>query len=352
MKGTMTMTYSSKTLLEMLTYRRAVGSKTIRAFESKFLKPVFGNNPDRAGNYSLRIGDSPRVMFSAHYDSVHRQGGMQRLAQNSKGHVTIALDEKQSNCLGADCATGIWLMLGMIEAGIPGLYVIHAEEETGCIGSRWIVDKTPELVAGIDACIAFDRRGTGSVITFQSGYRTASDKFANALGAAIGLGMKADNSGSYTDSNEYADLIPECTNISVGYYGAHTKAESQDIGFAESLLSALLTVDWSSLPITRRAGDTESLYRCRSYTFGGASFKGGNADRFRDPWNNDDWNYYPSGKTSRADNSDSDLTGYSMERLCEDYPEEVASILADLGYDRTSLAHAIADLAFTYGGKN
>ena len=42
---------------------------------------------------------------------------------------------------------------------------------------------------------------------------------------------KKDEGGVYTDSAEFTDIIPECTNISVGYYKEHTVNETQDIQY-------------------------------------------------------------------------------------------------------------------------
>src|SRR3546814_16306749 len=79
--------------------------------------------------------------------------------------------------LGADDGAGLWIMLGMIAAACPGLYLFHRGEEQGCLGSRWIERHTPELLANIDAAIAFDRAGLGDVITHQSYGRTCSAAF-------------------------------------------------------------------------------------------------------------------------------------------------------------------------------
>ena len=38
---------------------------------------------------------------------------------------------------------------------------------------------------------------------------------------------KTDTGGSFTDTANYTDIIPECTNLSCGYYNAHTQSEYQ-----------------------------------------------------------------------------------------------------------------------------
>jgi hypothetical protein len=50
---------------------------------------------------------------------------------------------------------------------------------------------------------------------------------------------------------EYAEIVSECTNISVGYYQQHTSKETQDVFFALDLLEKLKEADWGRLEIER-----------------------------------------------------------------------------------------------------
>lgn len=235
-------------LLTMLSYKRPSKGRHTQKFANRFLKPVFGD-PDPDGNYML--GSGP-IVFASHYDTVHDTSGRQTV-RNDQG----ILSAPHSNCLGADCTTGVWLMLKMIEAGVPGRYIVHADEEVGCKGSSALVANKPDWLATTDAVISFDRYGTESIITHQMGRRTASDAFADSLADILALPLFPDPDGSYTDSNEYADDVPECTNISVGYYDQHTKKETQDLEFAEKLLAALIRADWSQLVIDRDPAEVE-----------------------------------------------------------------------------------------------
>jgi hypothetical protein len=108
----------------------------------------------------------------------------------------------------------------------------------------------------INKVISFDRRGTTSVITYQSSSRCCSDKFAEALSAELNkqnvtLEYKPDPTGIYTDSAQFTTIYPECTNISVGYKSEHTYTETQDIEHLEKLANACLTTNWESLPVER-----------------------------------------------------------------------------------------------------
>lgn len=245
-------------LVEMLRYMRPEGTSTQREFCERFLEPVFGE-PDEHGNYVTQVGFEPHLCFTAHHDTVHKQEGMQQVVVTND--VVSVADSKVSSCLGADCTTGIYIILNMIEAGIEGTYVIHAAEEVGCKGSAALVDDMPDWLVYTKAVISFDRYGDKSVITHQMGMRTASDAFAKSFSDALDMPqLKADDGGSYTDSNEYSLLIPECTNISVGYYGQHGVNETQDLEYLDQLMLALESADWSKLVFKRDPSVVESLY--------------------------------------------------------------------------------------------
>src|SRR5205085_807202 len=92
-------------------------------------------------------------------------------------------------------------------------------------GSGFIADKNKKALDGIKFAIAFDRRGTKSIITFQRSKRCCSDDFAKSLAEQFDLGHTCDTTGSFTDTASYTDLVGECTNISVGYEGAHSQGE-------------------------------------------------------------------------------------------------------------------------------
>ena len=58
---------------------------------------------------------------------------------------------------------------------------------------------------------------------------------------------KTDTGGSFTDTANYTDFIPECTNLSSGYYNAHTQSEYQDYAFLEVFLEGLIATPWEEL---------------------------------------------------------------------------------------------------------
>lgn len=290
--------------LAMIRFMRPAYSKTCDRFCAQFIAPLMGK-PDKDGNYILTIGDKPRHMFAAHSDTVHAIGGFQKIEQ--VGDMIRLAPDSKSNCLGADCTSGVWLILQMIRANVPGVYAIFAAEEIGCHGSRAYAKKNRDNMAGIESVISFDRKAYGSIITFQSSGRTCSDRFAEDLAAIIGLDMKPDNGGSYTDSNEFADFISECTNVSVGYFAQHTAKESQDLTFLETLSERLIAADWDSLKASRDPSDVEFV----SY---------GSGRNWRDIWAD----YYDKPKMT-------------LSEICRDYPEHLADWLEQNGVDPEDL---------------
>ena len=235
-------------LYDMLTYRRPAGSKTEREFISRYIDSVDGMQKDSYGNRYLRIGENSTTLFSAHTDTVHAKGGRQKIVVDSVGGF-IYKDDKQP--LGADDATGIFIILHMIEAGVPGLYVFHRAEEVGGLGSGDIAKNRPEFLSGIDRAIAFDRKGSHSVVTHQLGERCASNEFSQSLAHELGGDYVPDNTGVFTDTANYTDIIPECTNLSVGYDNEHTEHELQDLSVLDRIIPILIALPWEELPTER-----------------------------------------------------------------------------------------------------
>jgi hypothetical protein len=69
-----------------------------------------------------------------------------------------------------------------------------------------------------------------------------------------------DDSGIYTDTAEFVDVIPECTNISVGYMYEHSDKEELNIHHFTALADAVLTLPWDTLPTDRDPAVVESKW--------------------------------------------------------------------------------------------
>jgi hypothetical protein len=329
-----------KELMAMLEYCRPEGSDTEEHFISAYLDTLPNMTKDAYGNRICKVGKgSPTVAWSSHTDTVHYDEGTQAIEIDK--HGLIGLDfYSAANCLGADCTSGVWLMRRMIMAGKPGLYIFHRGEESGGQGSRWIASNTPELVEGIEAMIALDRRGYADVITEQTTGVTASNAFAQSLADQLNAysgfqnTYKPDDGGIFTDSAFYNHLIPECTNISVGYFSQHSKKEALDHDFLDDLLLSLLKLDYSKLTIARDPKAASS-----------------------DPWGSDRWGYYYKGADCEHDSAmdkyykeqwdTSSGFGSTEDRelvdLIRRHPEATARLLGYWDLDQDDLYAAISD---------
>jgi putative aminopeptidase FrvX len=168
---------------------------------------------DEFGNLFIQIGESD-VMFTSHLDTA--TSALTQVVHKFDGKI-IKTDGK--SILGADDKAGVVIMLNMIENNIPGLYYFFLGEEVGCIGSRKVATKQKtEKIEGINKVISFDRRGTDSVITFQSSQRCCSETFGEALSKQLNLAdetfsYKNDPTGILTDSVQFISIYSEQSNF-------------------------------------------------------------------------------------------------------------------------------------------
>ncbi len=261
---------------------------------------IFPNmEKDKWGNYYYKIGDS-RTIFASHLDTACRE---QVDVKHQINAGIISTDG--TSILGADDKSGITILLWLIKNKIPGLYYFFIGEEVGCVGSS-AAASYGNFRGSYDRIISFDRRGTDSVITFQSSYRCCSDEFATELASQLNLrtdfGYKLDDTGVYTDSAEFVDYIPECTNLSVGYYNEHTTRELQDLYHLNKLALASMYVDWENLPTKRDISKKESKWSSR-YTETEYDYYETYDELYSrgcDDWNRDTRNINPSTLSASA----------------------------------------------------
>lgn len=307
-------------LSEMLTYRRPAGSNAEIAFIERYLIPVPGMEVDTYGNHFVVVGEGSRTLFSCHTDTVHRSSGRQKVSIDpTLNHAFVT--EPESNCLGADDTAGCYIMLRMIYAGVPGTYVFHRDEEIGGGGSDHFAKSVS--VGDYNYCIAFDRKGYGDVITHQAGGRCCSDDFAEALCDALGDAYLPDNGGTFTDSANYIHVIPECTNISVGYFNAHTAKEWLDLGFVERLAKVCCDIEWELLPVKRKA--EHNSYYGMGGMYGGRDWNGG------------------SGWTSGKSVSEKELSYEQLLKIVEMEPGLAAEMLYQMRATQDDFDAAIED---------
>ena len=248
-------------IMKLLRWRRKAKSATL----AQFIKHYMGQwtfSVDAYGNLYTRVGTAP-ILWSCHLDTVHRKEGWQNVRIDNHGH--IRQKGTKSRCLGADDGAGIWLLLEMLAEGVEGLYVFHLDEEVGGKGSAWITKYNKPFAEGIKYAVAFDRKGTKSIITNQWGV-CCSDEFGKSLADEIGMDHELDTTGRFTDTDNYKDIVPECTNVSVGYYNEHTPREYLDYGYLQRLRDAMCRVNVENL-VVQRDPDRYSYSRNSTYDY-------------------------------------------------------------------------------------
>jgi hypothetical protein len=253
-----------KTLTRALSVKRPHNGKGVAMFTDWLEAHVPAHLADRisydtAGNLHIdaRVDATNRTLFVAHVDTVHREDGANKIRKTTgKWYADDAV-------LGADDGAGVALLMHLMCGGVPAYYVFTQGEECGGIGAR-ALSKDVSLLSQFDRAIAFDRRGIDSVITHQGYGRCCSDTFAQALADELSSGnvlmYLGDDTGVYTDTAEFVDVIPECTNISVGYMFEHTQKEELNIHHFTALADAVLTVAWDALPTDRDPTVVESKW--------------------------------------------------------------------------------------------
>lgn len=263
-----------KTLARALSAKRPHNTPAV----SDFTEWLFNNLPpvlkgftsvDGAGNLHVdnRIAGS-RTLFIAHVDTVHREVGANKIRK------TKAMWYADGAPLGADDGAGCAMLMHLIHNDVKGYYIFSQGEECGGIGAKF-VSKDVNLLSQFDRAIAFDRRGVDSIISHQGWGRCASDTFCQALADALNLHDEnlmymPDDTGVYTDTAEFVDVIPECTNISVGYNSEHSQQESLNIHHFVLLSEAVLHVEWDKLPTDR--DPTVPDYKSYKYDTGGTAW--------------------------------------------------------------------------------
>jgi hypothetical protein len=215
---------------------------------------------DEENNHYVVVGH-PSIAFASHLDTVVTGDTRIVLPPVKDINDRVWMGTMAGN-LGADCRAGVAIMTQLLSENVPGLYCFFSREEGGRKGSEYAAEQarvhkrigTDDFNVPLDevkAMISFDRYGYESVITKQSGIQTASDRFAQALAARIGDWACKDPAGSYTDSYSFRALIPECTNVSVGYFGHHTEREVQDLSYLDTVTDRFRVMHYASLPIER-----------------------------------------------------------------------------------------------------
>lgn len=336
-------------LLDMLSYKRPDGGMTDWEFIGKFIASVSPKSEiDQEGNVWIKVGESP-ILWSCHTDTVHHDEGRQEVVVKGGWARVVFKSEThgKSNALGADDTAGCWLMTEMIRAKVPGLYVFHRGEEVGGRGSMYAARHETARLDGIKYAIALDRKGYGDVITHQFNSRCCSNAFAKSLAKILGGSFAPDDTGMFTDTANYTDVIGECTNLSVGYFDNHGPTERLNLPFVAHLRKTLIEADFSSLVFEREPGEVdENDWYGESYGNYGGNY-GGKWDRpgayaSYDPdapkYRRGDDGVYRLEDYTPGGGRFLPLARMSLVNFVKAHPESVADMLEHDGWDTDSLA--------------
>ena len=261
-----------------------------------------GMAQDGYGNCLIKVqnadGSDSKTLWSCHTDSVHRKSGVQEVHFDP---LTDKFSTPDGSCLGADDNSGTYILLELLRKRIPGLYIFHRAEEVGGCGSSWIAQHSSELLEQYDRAIAFDRKDIYSIITHQGSKRCCSDEFADDLAEKLGMNHRTDSGGSFTDTANYDHIIPECTNLSVGYFNAHSARETQLLDYLWQLKDAFANMDCESL-VTHRNPDAPVEYSSGGYYgYGDTLLKPHKAARSAMGWSKSDDIKWKEDTKSRKD---------------------------------------------------
>ncbi|MEY2699415.1 MAG: hypothetical protein RIQ52_170 [Pseudomonadota bacterium] len=204
----------------------------------------FMDAADRVMAFAVTVGNAGDTLYCCHLDTVHASAGCQAVVA---GEFPDSLVTTDGECLGADDGAGVWLLLEMVAAQVPGTYLFHLGEEIGCLGSRWMVEHQASWLRQFRRAVSFDRPGTSDVITHFGGQRGCSDDFARNCCDALSVRLqpyvlKPYQRGGSTDVRHYIGLIPECTNISTGYFCQHGSQEWLDVRYIKAMRDAMIAV--------------------------------------------------------------------------------------------------------------
>jgi hypothetical protein len=273
------------------------------AFMTKWFQKYTTLQPvvDTFGNFHLQVGTHGGTLFTAHTDTVDSPKLTDRklmVYDANRCELMLHHDTPEGAVLGADDGAGCEVLVCMAEAGVPGYYLWTAAEEHGCLGTKALLEENRGFFEQFDRCVSFDRKGTNDIIVNQQGTECCSAEFLGSLKMYLQSHVPA--YGTFTDSAALMGVIPECTNISVGYSSAHTREETLHLGYLDSLIEKALVLPWHTLK-TRRTPE-------------------------------EPWTYTP-----KRWSHDDDRDQWDVYDICTEDPEYVMDFLRDLGLTKVFL---------------
>ena len=242
---------------------------TLNGIINESVEEMYFSSEQLKSTFYYVVGKPTEItrMFTAHYDTVGKQVDREVMWQKdnslqdpsfayNKSYPTVLklenvavnqhfISSENNDILGADDRAGCLVLAHMIKAGIEGIYMFFPNEESGAGASRALSAEYNTLIKptypNIKYAFAFDRKGYGDIINHQSGGKCCSDEFVNAL--IVNLSnyelFYQSAHGIFTDTANLIYNIPECTNLSVGYFNHHTQLEWINMQFVHKLIQVL-----------------------------------------------------------------------------------------------------------------
>lgn len=324
-------------ICKIFSYRREHEQEGEKAFIKKYMQnpenpftPILSKSGEvlayRYDNTNARSDSN--ILWACHIDTVHSTKPDQIFQDVYIDSFGTAFVDEQQDCLGADDGTGVWLLLEMIKANCFGTYIFFRGEEQGCIGSSQLAEEQEDYFKSFTHIISLDRKGTDEVITNQRNDVCCSDKFADDFAKLLGMGFKKSDKGVYTDSAEFTHLIPECTNLGVGYINQHSSRETQDLNFLVKLRDKLISIDWANVKLSvERKPEPKMTYGGGLGSYYGDMYSGSYLD---EDWDTPDdlYNYEDFAYMSESAIQEyvSKLTSKEIARLLKFMAEDIQYI--------------------------
>ena len=133
-----------KFLTEFFSYMRPHLSKGEAKFINRYIYPVMRQHEgfvDECGNIHIDLREDQAVhktLFTAHVDSVHHNSGRQyvvvKFTQKGEAMMQLSFKSPKANCLGADDAAGVLVLLNMIAHNVPAYYIFTRGEPSRSTG--------------------------------------------------------------------------------------------------------------------------------------------------------------------------------------------------------------------------
>jgi hypothetical protein len=306
---------------------------------------------DSLGNYWGERGEGSTTLFAAHMDTADYGAPKKINMFYTADGDHIVTDGK--TLLGADDRAGMTVLLWMWHHNVPGFYAFFVGEERGCVGSRAAAEDWEDEIKQrgandqnrIKRMVCFDRKGTTSIITSQMSGVCCSQTFALALGAEFErcgvAGLRPDPTGTVTDSNSFSHLIPECTNLSIGYENVHGPSERLNWRHMDAMCRAAVQVDWENLPTER---DPSAVVR--TYGAYGGYYGRGTSGVYGDGWGDGEGSWDGNVTQATFPAAKTDTKG---ETRSAEAPANEGAIASD--DDKAFLIDPPYDVLYTYKGE-